>query len=83
MNPLRFATRCGPRTNNIDLSLIKDTLTKDGIWLRFSAQALNAFNHPLLLTPNLTLSNAMSRVLTGSEQANDWRSLQSELRLFF
>jgi len=49
--------------------------------LRFSAQALNAFNHPLL--PNLTPSNALFGATTGSTQANYPRNLPLELKLFF
>ena len=83
VNPYRFSTLSGPRTNNIDLSLIKDTSIREGMRLRFSAQALNAFNHPLLPTPNLTPSNALFGATTGSTQANYPRNLPLELKLFF
>ncbi len=83
VNPFRFATLRGPRTNNIDLSLIKDTSIREGMRLRFSAQALNAFNHPLLPAPNLAPSNALFGLTTGSTQANYPRNLQLELKLFF
>ena len=83
VSPYRFAALRGPRTNNVDLSLIKDTRIREGMRLRFSAQALNAFNHALLPAPNLAPSNALFGVLTGSTQANYPRNLQLELKLFF
>jgi hypothetical protein len=83
VNPYRFSSLRGPRTNNIDLSLIKDTTLREGMRLRFSAQALNAFNHALLPTPNLVPSNGLFGAISGSTQANYPRNLQLELKLFF
>ncbi|HMF78917.1 MAG TPA: TonB-dependent receptor [Bryobacteraceae bacterium] len=83
VNPYRFSSVRGPSTNNIDLSLLKDTAIREGIRLRFSVQALNAFNRPLLPVPNLVPANALFGVTTGSTQSNYPRSLQLELKLFF
>ena len=82
-NPMRFATLRGPRTNNVDLALIKDTAIREGMKLRFSAQALNAFNHPLFPAPNLNPANALFGTITASTQANYPRSIQLELKLMF
>jgi len=83
VNPYRFSSLRGPRTNNIDLALIKDTVIREGIRLRFSAQALNAFNHPLFPAPNLNPSNALFGTISASTQSNYPRSLQLELKLMF
>ncbi len=83
VSPLRFGTIRGPRTNNIDLSILKDTTLFEKYRLRFSAQALNAFNHALLAAPNTTPSNALFGSVTGSTQANYPRNIQLELKLFF
>jgi len=83
VNPYRFSNLRGPRSNNIDMALIKDTVIREGMRLRFSAQALNAFNHALLPAPNLNPSNALFGVLSGSTQANYPRNLQLELKLIF
>ena len=82
-DPYRFSNLRGPRTNNVDLSLIKDTIVREGMRLRFSVQALNAFNHPLFPMPNLNPSNALFGVISASTQANYPRSLQLELKLMF
>jgi hypothetical protein len=82
-NPYRFSNLRGPRTNNIDLALLKDTQVREGVRLRFSVQALNAFNHALLPGPNLVPSNALFGVISASTQANYPRSLQLELKLIF
>lgn len=50
--------------------LIKDTSIREGMRLRFSAQSLNAFNHPLRPAPNLTPSNTLFGSTSGSTQAN-------------
>lgn len=82
-NPMRFSSLRGPRTNNIDLALIKDTAIREGMKLRFSAQALNAFNHPLFPAPNLNPANALFGTISASTQANYPRSIQLELKLMF
>jgi hypothetical protein len=83
VNPYRFPNWRGPRSNNIDISVIKDTRIREGQTLRFSAQALNAFNHPLLPTPNLTPASAQFGTISGSTQANYPRRLQLELKYIF
>ena len=51
--------------------------------LQLSAQALDAFNHPLLPAPNLNPANALFGVISGSTQSNYPRNLQLELKLIF
>jgi hypothetical protein len=83
VNPYRFSNLRGPRSNNVDMALVKDTTIREGMKLRFSAQALNAFNHALLPGPNLVPSNGLFGVISASTQANYPRNLQLELKLVF
>lgn len=84
VNPYRFSTVRGPRINNVDISVLKDFRIPEGHALRFSAQALNAFNHALLPTPNLTQNNALfGTSYTSSNQGNYPRRLQLELKYSF
>lgn len=84
VNPYRFSSLRAPRINNVDLSVLKDFRIREGHSLRFSAQALNAFNHALLPNPNLTPNNALfGTSYTSSNQANYPRRLQLELKYMF
>ncbi len=85
VNPYRFPWLRGPRTNNVDLSVIKDTRITEKKTLRFSVQALNAFNHPLFAAPNTTAFTNTSQfgVVTSSIQGNYPRRLQMELKFIF
>ena len=84
VNPYRFAGLRGPRVNNVDMAVIKDTrLRIEGQHIRFSVQALNLFNHPLLPTPNLSVSNLQFGQAVGSIQGNYPRRLQLEFKYIF
>jgi hypothetical protein len=83
VNPYRFAWLRGPRQNNVDLALIKDTRIGEKYRIRFNAQALNALNHPLMPNPQLTLTSATFGQITSSTQANYPRRLQLELKFIF
>lgn len=83
VNPYRFSGLRGPRTNNVDLSLTKDTRIREGHILRFSAQALNAFNHPLYGAPNVAYTNVAFGQAVASQQSNYQRRLQLELKYIF
>jgi hypothetical protein len=87
--PFRFSTLRGPRQNNIDLALIKDTRISEGKDLQFRLEALNAGNHPYFPNPNMTVTTAQTIKDTGfgqisaSTQSNYARRLQMALRLVF
>jgi hypothetical protein len=83
VNPYRFSWLRGPRRNNLDFSLIKDTRIGERSRLRFNAQALNALNHPLFPAPQPSLTSATFGQITSSTQANYPRRLQLELKLIF
>jgi hypothetical protein len=87
--PFRFSQVRGPRQNNIDFSLIKDTQISEGKSLQFRLEALNAGNHPYFPNPNMTVTTAQTNKDTGfgqisaSTQSNYARRLQMALRLIF
>lgn len=87
--PLRIPTMRGPRQNNIDVALIKQTRISEGKNIEFRAEALNAANHPFFPNPNMTVTAAQSVKDTGFGQisastlSNYARRLQLSLRFIF
>jgi hypothetical protein len=87
--PFRFSTIRGPRQNNIDLAVLKQTRITEGKSIEFRAEALNFANHPYFPNPNLTVTTAQSANDTGfgqisaSTQNNYARRLQLSLRYLF
>jgi hypothetical protein len=87
--PLRFSTIRGPRQNNVDLALLKQTRISEGKNIEFRAEALNAANHPLFPNPNMTVTVAQTAKDTGFGQisastvSNYARRLQLSLRFLF
>jgi hypothetical protein len=87
--PRNFATIRGPRQNNLDIALIKQTRITEGKNLEFRAEALNAGNHPYFPNANMSVTTAQSLKDTGfgqisaSTQSNYARRLQLALRLVF
>ncbi|MEO8592123.1 MAG: TonB-dependent receptor [Candidatus Solibacter sp.] len=87
--PLRFSQIRGPRQNNVDVAVIKQTRITEGKNLEFRAEALNLANHPLFPNPNMTLTTAQTAKDTGfgqisaSTMNNYARRLQMSLRFLF
>lgn len=87
--PLRFPTLRGPRQNNLDIALVKQTRITEGKNIEFRAEALNASNHPYFPNPNMTVTSAQSVKDTGfgqisaSTMSNYARRLQLSLRYVF
>ena len=87
--PFRFSTLRGPRQNNVDVALIKDTRISEGKNIQFRLEALNAGNHPYYPNPSMTVTTAQSVKDTGfgqisaSTQSNYARRLQMALRFVF
>jgi len=87
--PFRFPQIRQPSTNNVDLSLIKNTRIKEGKDVQFRLEALNAFNHPLLSSPSTstiqagTPSAATFGQIVGSTQAGYPRRLQITFKYVF
>ena len=87
--PLRFSTIRGPRQNNVDVAIIKQTRITEGKNIEFRGEILNAANHPFFPNPNMTVTAAQSVKDTGfgqisaSTQSNYARRLQLSLRFLF
>jgi hypothetical protein len=87
--PNRFSALRGPRQNNIDIALMKQTRISEGKNIEFRAEALNAANHPFFPNPNMTVTAAQSVKDTGfgqisaSTMNNYARRLQMSLRFLF
>ena len=81
----------GPRSNNWDVALLKDTLIKEGVNLEFRAELFNAFNHAQLVSQMATLAtrSKLTRILDTSpdlgmvNSANPPRIMQLSLKLLF
>ena len=58
----------GPRQNNVDLAILKQTRITEGKSLEFRAEALNAANHPLFPNPNMGQTVAQTAKDTGFGQ---------------
>lgn len=80
--PLRLDNVRGHEINNVDLSLIKNTMIK-GRTLQFRAEALNAFNHVLLPGPNTTPTAAAFGQISASTQENYPRRVQAMVKFIF
>ena len=65
----------GPGTINTDLSLFKDFEIRNGLNLRFRAEAFNAFGNVNLDTPrtNLTVLNSGVSQITGDAAPRIWQ----------
>jgi hypothetical protein len=87
--PFRFSTLRGPRQNNLDMALIKNTRITEGKNLEFRAEALNAANHPYFPNPSMSQTTAQTikdsgfGQISASTQSNYARRLQLSLRLLF
>jgi hypothetical protein len=87
--PFRFSQIRQPSTNNVDLSLIKNTRIKEGKDIQFRFEALNAFNHPLLSSSsyaNVQVGNPTATTfgqIVGSNQAGYPRRLQITFKFLF
>jgi hypothetical protein len=62
----RFAGIRGPGMNNFDISVIKNTQIRESLGLQFTAEAINALNHPQFTTPNTTPTSSAFGQVTGS-----------------
>jgi hypothetical protein len=84
--PLRLDSVRGDRTNNVDLSLLKNTTLHGTKSLQFRFEAINAFNHPQFPSPvNNSLNptnNSFGQVVT-SVQQNYPRRIQVMLKFLF
>jgi len=62
----RFSGIRGPGLNNWDISVIKNTQIKERLRVQFTAEGINALNHPQFTTPNTTPTSTAFGQVTGS-----------------
>lgn len=79
----------GPGINDIDLSMVKNTVIHEGFHAEFRAEAFNVLNHPMFQVPgrsstgvfNATGTPLTSQILTATSV--DEREIQFGLKLIF
>lgn len=70
-----------PAKSNIDVSLMKNFVVKEGIRLQLRAEAYNLPNHPVFNSPSTSVGSAGFGVITS--QANSPRNVQVALRVIW
>ncbi|MEZ5355999.1 MAG: TonB-dependent receptor [Bryobacteraceae bacterium] len=75
----RFAGYRQAKTNNLDLSVIKDTQLTEKLKLQYRCEFFNSMNHPAFRAPNLAATNRNFGRITA--QANLPRVIQMALKL--
>ena len=82
--PMRFDDVRVHETNNVDLSLIKNTPITPGATMQFRLEALNAFNHVLFPGPGVgTVTATAFGQVVASTQANYSRRMQAMVKFLF
>ncbi len=81
--PLRFSSLRADRTNDVGLSLLKDTKITEGKSLQFKCETLNLFNHPVLRAPNTVPTNTSFGSTVGTNQVNYARRIQLSVKYRF
>ena len=84
-SPIRFGTAgrstvTGPRINNVDLALMKNTKIGEKVNAQFRTEFFNAFNHPQWNPPNRFIDQAAFGVISSTR---DPRIIQFGLKLIF
>ncbi len=80
VSPLRFSNIRGDGQVRWDFSAIKNFQILERMKLQFRAEALNAWNHPNLMTPNTSPTNSAFGTITSQDVPRTW---QFSLRLTF
>jgi Carboxypeptidase regulatory-like domain/TonB dependent receptor len=73
----------GPHYADIDLSLHKAFPVSESMKFEFRAEAYNAFNHPALAAPDMTLSDGTVRGFGAITNSQGARQLQLALKFIF
>lgn len=81
--PLRYEQVRTKAINNVDLSVIKNTLLSAGRTLQFRFEVLNALNRPLFGAPNTDPTQAAFGTISASTQANYPRRTQVMVKFLF
>ncbi len=81
--PLRLASVRTENVDNVDLSIIKNTMFAGGRTLQLRVEALNAFNHPLFPGPNTNPTAVGFGTISASTQTNYARRVQLMAKFLF
>lgn len=81
--PLRFGFIRADKTNNYDLSILKNTRIRENMNFQVRGEFLNAMNHPLFPAPNTTPTVAAFGTSVASTQANYPRRVQLTAKFIF
>lgn len=81
--PFRFGFIRADQINNVDLSVIKNTVLKEKLNFQFRAEFLNSMNHKLLPAPNTSVTQAQFGQTVASNQANYPRRIQLTAKFIF
>ena len=73
-------TLLGPRFDNLDFSLLKNTSFGEHRNLQFRAETFNLFNHPNFDLPNRTVDSAQAAGIFSAEAS---RQIQLALKIVF
>ena len=73
----------GPRYADVDLSLNKGFAISENKRFEFRAEAYNAFNHPILAAPNLTVTSTGARGFGAITDSQGSRQFQLALKFYF
>ncbi len=81
--PLRFSSIRADAANEVGLTLLKNTRITEGKNVQFKAEALNAFNHPVLTAPNTTPTSSSFGSTVSANQVNYARRIQLSVKFIF
>jgi hypothetical protein len=81
--PLRFSSIRADRTNDVGLTLIKNTKITEGKNIQFKTEALNLFNHPVMRPPSTTATASSFGSTVGANQVNYARRIQVSVKFIF
>jgi len=73
----------GPRYVDVDLSLNKGFAISETKRLEFRAEAYNAFNHPILAAPDLSIADTAARGFGAITSSQGSRQFQLGLKFYF
>jgi hypothetical protein len=81
--PLRFTGIRADCTNDVGLTLLKNTKVTEGKSIQFKMEALNLFNHPVMRPPSTTATASSFGSTVGANQVNYARRIQVSVKFIF
>jgi hypothetical protein len=81
--PLRFSSIRADCTNDVGMTILKNTKITEGKSIQFKTEALNLFNHPVLRPPSTTATASTFGSTVGANQVNYARRIQVSVKFIF